>query len=150
MASRERHHAAAVAARRPGELHRSGGDRRVGQAIGAAHDLPGVGGASPGGLGIGTVDAGHGQSRGADEGSRADRRTEPLQELRAEARYRRERLALYKARLYAGRARGLGKLRDLQRSSDGAAERLRRAREKLAAGSNLAQASRSGEEWRDD
>lgn len=69
-----------------------------------------------------------------------------LDELRAEARYRRERLALYKARLYAGRARGLGKLRDLQRSSDGAAERLRRAKENLGARSSLARASRSSEE----
>lgn len=86
------------------------------------------------------------QTLGAGKGSMADRKTEPLQELRAEARYRRERLALYKARLYAGRSRGLGKLRDLQRSSDGAAERLRRAKENLAARSNLARASRSGEE----
>jgi hypothetical protein len=53
--------------------------------------------------------------------------SERLVELREEARYRRERLALYRARLYAGRASSLGKLRELQRASDGAAARVRRA-----------------------
>ena len=52
-----------------------------------------------------------------------------LADLREEARYRRERLALYKARLYAGRVRGRGKLRELQRAYDGAAARVRRAEE---------------------
>jgi hypothetical protein len=47
--------------------------------------------------------------------------------LRDEARYRRERLELYRARLYGGRAVGQGKLRELQRASDGAAARLKRA-----------------------
>jgi hypothetical protein len=47
--------------------------------------------------------------------------------LRDEARYRRERLDLYRARLYAGRSASEGKLRELQRASDGAAARLRRA-----------------------
>jgi hypothetical protein len=47
--------------------------------------------------------------------------------LRDEARYRRERLELYRARLYGGRAANQGKLRELQRASDGAADRLRRA-----------------------
>jgi hypothetical protein len=47
--------------------------------------------------------------------------------LRDEARYRRERLELYRARLYGGRAASQGKLRELQRASDGAAARLRRA-----------------------
>ncbi len=46
--------------------------------------------------------------------------------LRDEARYRRERLDLYRARLYGGRAASQGRLRELQRGSDGAA-RLRRA-----------------------
>jgi hypothetical protein len=45
--------------------------------------------------------------------------------LRDEARYRRERLDLYRARLYGGRATSQGKLRELQRASDAA--RLRRA-----------------------
>jgi hypothetical protein len=47
--------------------------------------------------------------------------------LRDEARYRRERLELYQARLYGGRAASQSKLRDYQRASDGAAARLRRA-----------------------
>jgi hypothetical protein len=49
------------------------------------------------------------------------------EQLREEARYRRERLALYRARLYGGRAASQGKLRELQRASDGASARLRRA-----------------------
>ena len=47
--------------------------------------------------------------------------------LRDEARYRRERLELYRARLYGRRAASQGKLRELERASDGAAARLRRA-----------------------
>src|SRR5918992_6413365 len=47
--------------------------------------------------------------------------------LRDEARYRRERLDLYRARLYGGRATSQGKLRELHRASDGAAARLRPA-----------------------
>jgi hypothetical protein len=47
--------------------------------------------------------------------------------LRDEARYRRERLDLYRARLYGGRAASQGKLRELERASEGAAARLRRA-----------------------
>ena len=56
-----------------------------------------------------------------------DRESELLVDLCEEARYRRERLALYKARLYSGRARGDGKLRELQRAADGATARVRRA-----------------------
>ncbi len=55
-----------------------------------------------------------------------DERNE-LERLRDEARYRRERLELYRARLYGGRAVSQRKLRELQRASDGAAARLRRA-----------------------
>jgi hypothetical protein len=47
--------------------------------------------------------------------------------LRDEARYRRERLELYRARLYGGRAVSQSKLRELERASDGAAARLERA-----------------------
>jgi hypothetical protein len=47
--------------------------------------------------------------------------------LRDEARYRRERLDLYRARMYGGRAGSQAKLMELQRASDGAAARLRRA-----------------------
>ena len=50
-----------------------------------------------------------------------------LERLRDEARYRRERLELYHARLYGGRAASQGKLREYQRASDGATARLRRA-----------------------
>jgi hypothetical protein len=55
-----------------------------------------------------------------------DQRNE-LEQLRDEARYRRERLDLYRARLYGGRATNHRKLRELQRALDGAAARLRRA-----------------------
>jgi hypothetical protein len=57
-----------------------------------------------------------------------------LESLQVEARYRRERLGLYKARMYAGRARDPSKLRDLERSSDGAAKRLRVAQERSGLG----------------
>ena len=50
-----------------------------------------------------------------------------LVDLREEARYRNERLALYKARVYGGRPLHEDKLRELQRSADGAAARVRRA-----------------------
>jgi hypothetical protein len=53
------------------------------------------------------------------------------EQLREEARYRRERLALYRSRLYGGRAASQGKLRELQRASDAAAARLRRAEAKV-------------------
>jgi hypothetical protein len=52
---------------------------------------------------------------------------ESLEQLRAEAAYRRARLALYRARTYALRATSSSKLRELERASEGAAERLRRA-----------------------
>ena len=55
-----------------------------------------------------------------------DERNE-LERLRDEARYRRERLELYRARLYSGRAVSQVKLRELQRAFDGADARLRRA-----------------------
>jgi hypothetical protein len=56
-----------------------------------------------------------------------DEAADRLEDLREEARYRRERLELYKARMYGGRARRQDKLSELQRSSDGAAARLNRA-----------------------
>jgi hypothetical protein len=58
---------------------------------------------------------------------RAEAARDEREQLRDEARYRRERLALYRARLYGGRAVSQGKLRELQRASDGAGARLRRA-----------------------
>lgn len=45
--------------------------------------------------------------------------------LRTEARYRRERLALYRARMYGGRASSSFKLRELERACKGAEARLR-------------------------
>ena len=56
------------------------------------------------------------------------RESERLVDLVDEARYRRERLELYKARLYAGRAGNQHKLRELQRATDGADARVRRAK----------------------
>ena len=50
-----------------------------------------------------------------------------LEQLRDEARYRRERLELYRARLYGGRSLSQAKLTELQRAADGAAARLERA-----------------------
>ena len=58
--------------------------------------------------------------------ARREERNE-LERLRDEARYRRERLELYRARLYGGRAASQGKLRELERASEGAAARLHRA-----------------------
>jgi hypothetical protein len=55
-----------------------------------------------------------------------------LDELREEARYRRERLELYRARMYSGRARNDSRLREYERSSEGASARLRRAEERLS------------------
>jgi hypothetical protein len=58
---------------------------------------------------------------------RANAARNEREQLRDEARYRRERLELYRARLYGGRALSESKLRELQRASDGASARLRRA-----------------------
>ena len=56
-----------------------------------------------------------------------DERGWRLDELREEARYRRERLELYRARMYGGRARSESRLKEYERSSEGASARLRRA-----------------------
>ncbi len=50
-----------------------------------------------------------------------------LDQLRAEARYHRQRVDLYRARLYGGRAVNAARLEELQRASDRAAERLSQA-----------------------
>jgi hypothetical protein len=55
-----------------------------------------------------------------------------LDELREEARYRRERLELYRARMYGGRARSENRLREYERASEGASARLRRAEARLS------------------
>jgi hypothetical protein len=56
-----------------------------------------------------------------------DEEADRLEDLREEARYRRERIALYKARVYGGRVHSQVKLRELERASEGAEARLRRA-----------------------
>jgi hypothetical protein len=58
-----------------------------------------------------------------------------LDELREEARYRRERLELYRARMYGGRARSEYRLREYERASAGASARLRRAEARLSSSS---------------
>jgi hypothetical protein len=50
-----------------------------------------------------------------------------LDQLRAEARYHRQHADLYRARLHGGSAVNPARLEELQRASDTAAERLRRA-----------------------
>jgi hypothetical protein len=57
-----------------------------------------------------------------------DRRVE---ELEAEARYRRERLALYRARAYGSMDTSAERLRKLQQASDHADQRLASARQEL-------------------
>jgi hypothetical protein len=56
-----------------------------------------------------------------------DRHAQRLEQPRAEARYHRQRLDLYRARLYGGRAVNLARLEEFQRASDRAAARLNRA-----------------------
>lgn len=51
-----------------------------------------------------------------------------IEELRQEARYRRERLELYRARIYGGKAANRSRLAELERAYDGAAARLARAK----------------------
>jgi len=48
--------------------------------------------------------------------------------LEVEARYHRERLALYRARVYNSRPTSLTRLRELERTSQAADERLRAAK----------------------
>jgi hypothetical protein len=52
-----------------------------------------------------------------------------LEQLTAEARYHRQRLDLYRARLYGGRATSRARLEEFQRAADDAAARLRHERE---------------------
>jgi len=58
-----------------------------------------------------------------------------LDELREQPRYRRERLELYRARMYGGRAGSDSRLREHERASAGASARLRRAGARLASSS---------------
>jgi hypothetical protein len=53
-----------------------------------------------------------------------------LEQLAAEERYHRQRLELYRARLYGGRATSRARLEEYQRAADQAAARVRRERER--------------------
>ena len=56
-----------------------------------------------------------------------DRESVRLDELRTEADYHRQRLDLYRAKLYGGRAVNMERLKEFQRASDNAAARLQQA-----------------------
>jgi hypothetical protein len=60
--------------------------------------------------------------------------TRPLAELEAEARYHRERYALYRARAYGMRPTSATKERELLRAAEAAEERLRLARARARGG----------------
>ena len=62
----------------------------------------------------------------------SERETPRVDQLRAEARYHRQRLDLYRARLYGGRALSVARLEEFQRASDDAAARLRQAVEEAS------------------
>jgi hypothetical protein len=53
-----------------------------------------------------------------------------IEDLRAEARYHRERLDLYRAKMYGSRPTTMTRLRELERISQGAEARLRRAEQR--------------------
>jgi hypothetical protein len=55
---------------------------------------------------------------------------ERIEDLEAEARYRRERVELYRAKTYGPRPTSLTRLRELQRAHEAAEARLRAARER--------------------
>jgi hypothetical protein len=55
-----------------------------------------------------------------------------LEDLRAEARYRRERYDLYKAKMYGGRPTSSAHLRELERAYDDAKARLHWAEQERA------------------
>lgn len=57
----------------------------------------------------------------------SDRESARLDQLRAEADYHRQRLDLYRAKLYGGRAVNMERLKEFQRASDNAAARLHQA-----------------------
>jgi hypothetical protein len=59
-------------------------------------------------------------------------RARQLDALRAEARYRRERCDLYRAKMYALRPTTMARLRELERAQAAADARLRRAEQERA------------------
>lgn len=58
----------------------------------------------------------------------ADEEAKRIEQLAAEAQYRTQRLALYRARLYGGKAHDRARLAELERGAQEARERLARAR----------------------
>ena len=56
-----------------------------------------------------------------------------IEELRAEARYHRERYELYRAKVYGPRPTSMARLRELERAHRGAEARLRHAQREDAA-----------------
>jgi hypothetical protein len=52
-----------------------------------------------------------------------------IEELQADARYHRDRYALYRAKMYGSRPTTLTRLRELERAHRGADARLRRAKD---------------------
>jgi hypothetical protein len=58
-----------------------------------------------------------------------DPQAQRLEQLGAEARYHRQRLDLYRARLYGGRALSRARLEEFVRAADAADARFRQARE---------------------
>jgi hypothetical protein len=57
-----------------------------------------------------------------------DRESVRLDQLRTEADYHRQRLDLYRAKLYGGRAVNMERLREFERAADSATARLQQAR----------------------
>jgi hypothetical protein len=55
-----------------------------------------------------------------------------IEELRAEARYHRERYDLYRAKMYGLRPTTMTRLKELERAHQGAGARLRRAQQEHA------------------
>jgi len=55
---------------------------------------------------------------------------ERIEDLEAEARYARERLELYRAKAYGPRPTSATRMRELERAHEGAAARLRTARDR--------------------
>jgi len=55
-----------------------------------------------------------------------------LEDLRAEARYHRQRYDLYRAKVYGPRPTTMTRLRELERAHDAAAARVRQAERELA------------------
>ena len=55
-----------------------------------------------------------------------------IEDLRIEARYRRERYDLYRAKMYGPRPTTMTRLRELERAHQGADARLRRAQQEQA------------------